>query len=66
MLRSISGSIFTYIGHFIHDNRDEITAASTAIIAIFTALLGIFTIGIFTIRLSRSIGLPPMPQRALS
>lgn len=61
MLRSISGSIFTYIGHFIHDNRDEITAASTAIIAIFTALLGIFTI-----RLSRSIGLPPMPQRALS
>jgi hypothetical protein len=46
---SISGAIFTYIGHFIHDNQDEITAASTPIIAIFTAILGIFTI-----RLSRS------------
>ncbi len=41
---SVSGAIFIYTGHFIHDNRDEITTASTAIIAIFTTILGIFTI----------------------
>lgn len=39
----------TYIGHFIHDNRDDITAASTAVVAIFTTVLGVFTI-----RLARS------------
>jgi hypothetical protein len=41
---TIFGTGITNVGRFIHDNRDEITAASTAIIAIFTVVLGVFTI----------------------
>jgi hypothetical protein len=41
---TIFGAVITYVGHFVHDNRDEITASSTAIIAVFTAILGVFTI----------------------
>jgi hypothetical protein len=41
---TIFGAVITYIGHFIHDNRDEITASSTVIIAFFTAILGVYTV----------------------
>src|SRR5258708_4532250 len=39
-------TVIVPIGNFIHDNRDEITAISTAIIAIFTTILGLFTVSL--------------------
>jgi hypothetical protein len=39
-------TIFGPVGHFVHRYKDEITAASTAFIAVFTAVLGGFTISL--------------------
>jgi hypothetical protein len=43
---SIVDAIINSTGDFIHRNRDEITASSTFIIAVFTAVLGIFTVSL--------------------
>lgn len=45
---TIFGATLVYIGHFIHEYRDEITASSTAIVALFTIVLGVFTIKLST------------------
>jgi hypothetical protein len=41
---STISTIFIPVGDFIHSNKDDVTAASTAIIALFTIIVGIFTI----------------------
>src|SRR5664280_2084121 len=51
-LEEIVANLFIYrgcIGPFIHANESDITAVSTLFIAVFTAVLGIFTV-----RLARS------------
>lgn len=43
---SFSRRFLAPIGHFVREYKDEITAGSTAIIALFTTILGIFTISL--------------------
>jgi hypothetical protein len=43
---SMVSAVFTPIGDFIHTYKDEITALSTLVIAIFTTILGCFTISV--------------------
>jgi hypothetical protein len=53
------GALSTPVGYFIHDYRDEITALSTLVIAIFTTVLGCFTISVA--RSTREKKPEPMP-----
>ena len=44
------------IGPFVHANHEEITAASTAIIAIFTIILGVFTVSVSNSTRATAVG----------
>jgi hypothetical protein len=40
------GLVWRKIGTFIHENKDDINALATVVIAIFTTVLGVFTISL--------------------
>jgi len=59
---SLSGTVIAYlapIGHAIHDYRDEITAFSTAIIAVFSRQYSAFLLS----SCRNPLALPPVPPK---